>query len=42
MGPDGTTPRRLHMHGNDAISGSHFDEWCGWGLAGRRLGCIWV
>ncbi|EFN54048.1 hypothetical protein CHLNCDRAFT_136123 [Chlorella variabilis] len=21
------TPHRLHMHGNDMISGSHFDEW---------------
>lgn len=25
---DGATPRRLHMHGNDLISGAHFDEWC--------------
>ena len=26
VSPDGQ-PLRLHMHGNDAFSGAHFDKW---------------
>lgn len=33
VSPDGT-PRRLDMHGTNALSGAHFDHW--WGAAGGQ------